>query len=219
MALAFEGDSKIHAKIGNYFSLLALRPDSGNWNFHFGIEGAGYFTMRKEGSRFPLETADGLIGLYAERSQGPWQVQLRYTHISAHLADGLSASSIAYSREIASLRVGFVIDEPYFVYTAFHSLVNSVPPVPGWSIQTGGMAFLPLGLSKMTPFTGMDLKWKGDTTFNPSLNLQLGIALINPPESFRSFRFYYAYSSGSDPRGQFYDRPVNSHSIGVEMQI
>ena len=88
MALTFEGSSKINATIGNYFSILGIRNENNpDWFFHVGLEGAGYFTMKQAEKRFPLETADGLIGLYIETSVGSAQYQFRLTHISAHLAD------------------------------------------------------------------------------------------------------------------------------------
>ena len=52
-----------------------------------------------------------------------------------------------------------------------------------------------------------------------SINYHLGIALNKPDEPYHSFRFFYNYFSGADPRGQFLNRPITAHSLGVEMQI
>src|SRR4051812_28880924 len=64
MGLQFTGDSKIEAAIGNYISFFAVRPEEGDWQVHFGLEGAAFFTMRHTEGRFPLETTDGLFGFY-----------------------------------------------------------------------------------------------------------------------------------------------------------
>jgi hypothetical protein len=221
MALGFEGDSHLHASVGNYFSLLGFQPvESPTWRIHFGLEGAGYFTMRSEGSRFPLETTDGLIGIYIEGDSGPWQAQFRYTHVSAHLSDGTSGqTAIPYSRETASLRVAYAPTGHTQLYTGLHYLAHTVPVLPRLGFQVGGSWFVPWGVSKLVPFVATDVKWKAETLINPSWSFQLGLAVNNPPQAYRSFRFFYAYYTGADPRGQFLFRVYTAHSFGIEMQI
>lgn len=221
MALTFEGDTRIDAMIGNYFSLLGIRPkNNDDWLADFGLEGAGYFTMRSEDSRFPLETADGLVGVYTELANGPWQYQLRYTHISAHLADGSEGiTPIAYSREFLTARVGYVPSPSYQVYVGTHYLTHTIPLLPGWELQSGGSLFYPWAHTKLTPFVGLDLHWNQESDVTLSVSAQLGVALNNPPDAYHSFRFFYSYYSGADPRGQFYNRPLTMNSLGVEMQI
>lgn len=220
MMLAFEGDSKINASIGNYFSIFEIRPaEDSPWRLHFGLEGAGFFSMRQAESRFPLETADGLIGTYFEGNNGPLQLQLRFTHISAHLADGSVNAPIAYSREFLTLRSGYVVNDEFFVYGGFQFLVNSIPKAHPWAAQWGANYFLPIGNFKVAPFGGVDFKWKEETSYNPNFTVKLGIALNNPPEAYRSFRFFYSYFTGTDPRGQYFDRSFTAHALGVEMQI
>jgi len=219
MGISFEGQSRLSAAIGNYFSLVALEPDDKAWSAHFGIEGAAFFGLRQSESRFPLETTDGLIGVYTEAAQGPFQLQLRYTHISAHLADGSVAVPIAYSREFLALRVGYLAATDLHLYTGVLMLMNSVPPVHPWGWQGGGTYFIPWGPQWLKPFVGIDVKWRGESSVNPSLNAQIGFALNNPPSAYRSFRVFYSYFTGSDPRGQFLNRSHTAHAFGIEMQI
>lgn len=220
MKLAFEGDSKLNAVVGNYFSIFGIRPTvDSDWQLHFGLEGGGFFSMRQAQSRFPLETADGLLGMYFEGANGPLQAQLRFTHISAHFADGSTDIPIAYSREFISLRGAYLLQPEWQVYSGIQFLVNTVPKVHPWSLQWGTTYFLPIGFTKISPFVGADFKWKEESKYNPSFHIQLGIALNNPPEAYRSFRFFYSYYTGADPRGQYYDRAYTAHSFGIEMQI
>lgn len=220
MGLSFEGDSRLHANIGNYFSLVSFRPTGdSDLNTHFGLEGGGFFTMKQAESRFPLETADGLIGMYLETAKGPWQGQLRFTHISAHLADGSNDSPIAYSREFLTARFGWVPTEEAHVYVGGQRIINTTPIVNPYVFQLGGSYFLPMKSFKIVPFVATDLKWREESEFNPSWSAKVGIALNNPPEAFRSFRFFYSYYTGADPRGQYYNRLYTTHSFGIEMQI
>lgn len=223
MGLSFQGNSQINAAIGNYFSLFGIRssetePERVPSVFHMGLEGAGYFTMRQAEKRFPLETADGLIGVYFEGTSGPWQGQLRLTHISAHLADGSSGTPIAYSREFAVLKGAYVPNEDIQLYGGIHYLVNTVPIVDPWTLQLGGSYFLPFSYP-LLPFLGVDLKWKEEASANPSFQFMFGLALNNPPKAFESFRLYYSYFTGTDPRGQFFNQATTVHSVGIDMQI
>ena len=220
MALTFEGSSKINAIIGNYFSILGIRNENNSdWFFHVGLEGAGYFTMKQADKRFPLETADGLIGFYIETNVGPAQYQFRLTHISAHLADGSMDGAIPFSRETAILRFGYLLTPDIHLYSGLHYMVNTIPSLPRWAAQLGGTFFVPLSESKVVPFGAFDLKHKAEVVHNPSFNLQLGVAFGNPPDVYKSFRFFYSFFSGTDPRGQFFTHQITSHSAGIEMQI
>lgn len=220
MALSFEGDAKINAAVGNYFSLFAVQQkEEDGWKHHVGLEGGGFFTMRQQGGRFPLETADGLIGFYVDSSKGSWAWQLRFTHISAHLADGSVDIPIAYSREFLAARFGWFPDFEKQIYIGAQMLTNSTPALPAWTFQLGGAYFLPWGFDKLAPFVAMDLKWRSESLTQFAASMQLGLALNNPPEAYRSFRFFYAFYTGANPRGQFYNRSYTSHSFGIEMQI
>jgi hypothetical protein len=222
MGISFQGNSQINATVGNYFSLIGIQAkDAVEKNpslIHFGLEGAGYFTMRQEDKRFPLETADGLVGTYIEGAYGSWQGQIRLTHISAHLADGSEAVPISYSREFLVLRAGYVPFDELQIYSGVHYLINTVPKVNPWAIQIGGNYFIPFNQS-LVPFVGFDLKWREESRFNPSFHALFGLALNNPPQAYKSFRFYYSYYNGADPRGQFYSQIITTHSVGIDMQI
>ncbi len=217
-ALTFSGDKDIQAMLGSYLSIFSVAPEDKTWDFHFGLEGRGYFTMREESGRFPLETVDGTIGVYTEYAEGPWAVQVRYTHVSAHLADGSTGVPIAYSRETLSLRGGYSPSENWHVYLGLHRLVNTTPKVYGNAIQVGANYFLPFG-STTTPFIGSDLRWNEESKTNPSFALQLGVALHGPASVRRSFRFFYSYYTGSDVRGQYFQSPRTLHSFGLEIPL
>lgn len=218
MGLSLAGSDSIQAAVGNYFSLVSLRTGEGDL-WHLGIEGAGYFGMRQAGGRFPLETTDGLIGLYLDGNRGDYQWQLRYSHISSHLADGSTDTAIPFSREYVKLRGSWVPSPFAQVYVGTTWIVNTVPDVGKWGLQWGASYFMPTSFQMVLPFIAADFQWKQESIFNPSLSFQLGVALNDPPEAYRSFRIYYAYQTGADYRGQFYDRPLTLHSLGIEMQI
>ena len=224
MVIGVEGGDRLQCAVGNYFSLLGLtsRDAAGQeeWTAHFGIEGGGYFSLRQgKSATFPLETVDGLAGLYWEARRGPWQGQLRFTHVSAHLADGSTGTATPYSRETVIVRAGWEPRRGGHLYSGFRWLANTIPAVRPWGFQIGGTAFLPWEGAKIVPFTALDLQWRQEAPAILSVSGQLGIAFNNPPESFHSFRIFYGYYSGQDPRGQYFTQVFTSHTLGIEMQI
>jgi hypothetical protein len=216
-SVAFAGDRYIQATVGSYLSLFSIEPEDGSWGFHFGLEGRGLFTLRQESGRFPLETVDGTIGVYAEYGKGNWQTQLRYTHVSAHFADGIVATPIPYSRETLSLRGGYSTAEGQ-AYVGIHRVANTVPAVHPLALQVGGSYFWPTD-SALSPFVAADLRWQEETPINPSFALQIGVALHPPGKYTRSFRVYYSYYTGADIRGQYYLSTQTVHAIGIELPL
>ncbi len=220
MALALQGDLRLNASIGNYFSILSLKEEEPEgWETHFGLEGAGYFMMMQADRRYPLETADGLIGVYSEAAKGQFQWQFRFTHISAHLADGSTGQAFPYSRETLHLRSGWVPNELLQLYAGIGFHTHAMPEVPSLNYQVGFSFFWKDPFDRLLPFVASDIKWRRESEFDPSWSFQVGLALNDPPEVYRSFRFFYSYYTGADPRGQFYRIPLTVHALGLEMQI
>ncbi len=209
---------RLSASLANHQSFFSASPEDGSWRFHFGIEGRAYFTLRQQGGRFPLETVDGTIGLYSEYAVGDWQWQLRYIHVSAHLADGLSGNPIAYSRETVSLRSSYSPSETFQMYAGISNIVNTMPKVPVWGFQIGANGYF-LDNGSISPFLGFDLRWQGDSPANPCFALQLGLAFHGAESLRRSLRLYYSYYTGADLRGQFYQQTSTLHSFAIELPL
>jgi hypothetical protein len=216
-SVAVAGGNFLQANVGSYLSFFSVEPEDLSWAFHFGIEGKGLFSLRQEGGRFPLDTVDGTFGLYAEYAAGPWQAQVRYTHVSAHFADGNPSPPIAYSRETLSLRGGYS-DENLHVYVGIHRLGNSIPEVHPLALQVGATYFVPTQ-TLVSPFLAADLRWQEETRVNPSFALQLGIAIHESDSYWRSFRLYYSYYTGADVRGQYYLSTQTVHAFGIELPL
>ncbi len=211
---------EIEADVGNYRSLAGWKGDVHGKTtvFHTGIEGNGYFVMRQEDQRFPLQSSDGLIGVYGEAVRGEDMFQFRFTHISAHLSDGLFGvrNRIVYTREFASLRYarqwGFT--RPYIGYSV---LVHTKPELPRHSGQVGFYSIFPAHWGAMHPYFGTDLKIHGQeegTTFNISGGIAIVSSLGAPP-----LRVVANYLKGHDLRGQFFNEKTEKFSAGIELDL
>ena len=202
------------AQVGMAFSLAG--GDDGDWVF--GLEGGGFFVMRQVGSRFPLESVDGTVGLFAEVLRGPWSYQFRFTHLSAHFADGAPPGSaqVPFSRETLSARAAYR-GGAWIVYGGLHYLANTVPTLPRFAAQLGGT--YQLGTGSVRPLLGVDLGLRGETSWNPSVTLQAGAAFGAAGPFEREFRCFYQYYRGQDLRGQYADRRLDTHWLFFEVPL
>lgn len=214
-------ESKIEADVGGYRSVYGWKGDVSGHDMvlHAGIEGNAYFTMRKEGSRFPLESSDGMFGVFIEAVRNKWFYQLRFTHISAHLSDGAVdvVNASRYSREFFVLRVAKQIAwlRPYI---AAHYLVHTIPnDLKKLGVQAGFYAIPPLRLGLFRPYFGIDFRHYGGregTTTNFGLGMALTSELGAPP-----IRFSINYMKGNDLRGQFFATKIAKWHGGFELDF
>jgi hypothetical protein len=211
---------EIEADVGGYRSVAGWKGliKGKSTVAHVGIEGNAYFVMRKEGSSFPLMSSDGLLGFYGEAIRGLWLYQLRFTHISAHLSDGLTPvrQRFSYTRETLSARVarqlGFV--RAYFGY---HFLVHTKPKLPLHSLQFGASAIFPPHWRKIHPYGGIDFRLRNAQEGN-NLQLSMGLALVSslgaPP-----LRIGASFLTGHDVRGQFFRERTKKWTFGLDLDF
>ena len=211
---------EIEADVGAYKSVVGWKGDvkGASTVIHAGIEGDGYFLMRKDQSKFPLYSSDGLIALYTEAARGSLTYQLRYTHISAHLSDGLFAvrDRITYTRETLSLRLAQQF-ELLRVYAGYHYLAHTLPELPRHSFQVGFYSIFSVGWKHFFPFFGGDLKIRGAEE-GMLYSVSTGLALLSTMKS-APLRFTLNYLKGHDPRGQFYKEKTEKWTLGIDLDF
>lgn len=216
LGLRGNNKSEMEGDVGGYRSLAGW---SGNGClFTAGIEGAAYFQMRKEGARFPLQSSDGLFGVYGETAHGPWAWQLRFTHISAHVSDGLTAvrPAFVFSREFLALRLKRQIDW-LTAYAGYQVLVSTKPALPRHSLQLGAYTILPIHWGIAHPYFGADLRVRGaeeGTTFV----LGTGVAFV-ASNGLPPVRLTASYLKGHDLRGQFYMEKTEKWIFGLDLDL
>ena len=220
MALRLNRFSEIEADVGAYRSFVGWKGAvlAEPATLHAGIEGNVFAVLGHDGARFPLYSTDGLIGLYGEAIRGLWMYQLRYTHVSAHLGDGLATARprIGFTRETLSLRLARQIGAVR-VYLGYHYLLHTEPKFPLHSLQVGFYSILPAHWGSFHPFLGSDLRWR-NAAEGSNVAVTAGLALVSdlgaPP-----IRLAWSYLRGHDLRGQFYSERMVKTSLGLEMDL
>ncbi|MCO5141768.1 MAG: DUF1207 domain-containing protein [Oligoflexia bacterium] len=220
IALRKNNKGELEADIGGYRSLAGWKGSIKNKTtiLHTGIEGTAYFLLRQEGSKFPLHSSDGVIGLYGEAIRGLWMYQLRFTHLSAHLSDGITAirQRFSYTRETLSLRFARQLDS-FRVYTGLHYLVHTKPVLPRASLQLGFFYVSKFSWKKIHPYAGADLKIRSSQE-GTNLHAIAGLA-IHSDVGAPLVRFGLNYTKGHDLRGQFYFEKTEKWSLGLDMDL
>jgi hypothetical protein len=216
LGLRKNSQRELEADVGGYRSLVGYKSEG--TISHFGIEGAAYFQLRQEGSKFPLASSDGLIGVYAETTRGNWAYQFRYTHISAHLSDGLFnlRSPFVYTREFAVLRAAYQLGS-FRPYIGYQYLTHTAPVLPRSSLQLGGYEIMPAHWGAAHPYFGGDLKVRGSQE-GTTYQLGAGIAVVSPSGA-PPVLITASYLKGHDLRGQFYYEKLEKWAFGLDLEI
>ncbi len=227
-ALRKNSRNELEAEVGTYRSVIGWQGVllGEKSTAHFGLEGNGYYIMRQDRSRFPLYSTDGLLGFYLEAAQKNWAVQMRYTHISAHLSDDGIASgraAIEYSREFIHLRSAhpFLFFGEGFAYLGYQYLVNTTPnDIPKHGADFGFSTKFGKIYRNIRPYFGADYKIK-NAHEGSTWNLTTGIEISSTQGNAGSppIRFAAHYLSGHDPRGQFYSTRLKKFSAGLEVDL
>ena len=218
IGILYTNSKSLEARIGGYRSILGFKHGFlfGETVSHFGVDGAVYFQLRHDDSRFPTESSDGYFGLYLEGSSDNFLYQLRFGHISAHLGDGLfgERQPIRYSREFFSLRIAQQW-EFFRPYIGAEWLVHTVPDLPRWAFQAGFYAVLPIWFWRtFKPYVGFD--YRAEDEFNiDTLTTTTGFMLVSDTEA-PPIRLTIRYITGKDPRGQFFNDNLDRWAVGLE---
>ena len=220
LALRKNNKNELEADVGGFRSFAGWKGlvKDKETIIHVGLEGAAYFLLRQEGQKFPLHSSDGVIGLYGEAIRGDWLYQMRFTHLSAHLSDGLYGirQRFTYTRETLSLRLARQWGN-IRAYIGYHFLVHTKPELPRHSAQVGAYSIFPVGWKKLHPYLGADLRLRNaeeGTNFAISGGIALVSSLGAPP-----LRFGASYQKGHDLRGQFFREHTEKWAFGIDMDF
>ncbi len=177
------------------------------------LEAGAFFRLGKDGTFFPLQTFDGLLGLGLETASGPFRGRLRFTHISAHKADGDSTviyRGQTYSREFWRLEVGRWWHR-LFLYAGIGSSWHAVPTDQGPHLVAGGS--WEAGGGSWRPFAALHLSADQERAWRVDQSLFAGVATGVD----RVFRIGLQYVAGNRPDGQYWI--TGEQFLGIKLQF
>lgn len=205
------GGDRIDAALGKRIPLWDTGGDGGRASIV--LEGAGFMTLGRDGSFFPMRTVDGLFGLSGEWGSGRWAARLRLLHESAHRADGdtsVAYRAATYSREFAWLE-GAARVHDVRVHARGGVPWHAVPSVRGAQVALGAEwrprrgAWRPRGAVVCEHGTSRRAR--------ATVTALVGVAGGDSTELLIGVR----YRRGSNPEGQYETR--RSETWGIEIQF
>jgi hypothetical protein len=203
--------------------------------------GADLFTysrLRSEKNfKFPVETIDYLFGInagYKSRSEFfQYGARFRFSHISAHLVDGLYRNGnfnceqcvdwadkkpFVYSKEFIEL-MPFISYMDFRLYAGYTYNYNIKPAFLGKNgFQFGFDYYYQISSdTKIFPFAGYDLRITETTSYasNQTINAGLKFGKLQG----KGISVYLIYYDGYSKHGEFWDQKINYSAIGFNLDL
>lgn len=176
---------------------------------------------------FGLRTFDGVFafpldfGWPLDDGRGDWSCRFQWTHVSAHTADGIRSErelleqedlSAPWSREYLQLLAGpswpgmrLYGGGRYLLHVAGDEVV------PPWTVHAGLEA---TGLTRLAPYTALDVKAYQELGWRPTLAMHVGLRLSGPSHRMR---LALAGSTGTDDTGKFFGE--EEHYLGLTLAV
>ena len=150
-------------------------------------------------------------------------IRTGYGHFSAHIADDgievLSLRSINYAKDYVTLLGSMQWAELHaMLYAGGRYDFHTLPVTDKHLVAQVGGEIQPLELfAGCRVYVAVDLRCKEETAWRAIQSYQAGCILTGPAAT--AVRVTYTYRTGSDDRGQFYDRVLSASLFGIAIDL
>ena len=223
--------NKVQINIGVTRDIYHYQDDK--TTFSFGADLFTYTRTRSQSNfKFPVETIDFMFGINAgyriDDEKKEIGVRFRFSHISAHLVDGLydaeneswlnNRKPFVYSKEFIEL-FPYIRKDGFRAYLGLTYIIHVIPDVIKKGIFQAGFDyyFLPLCNSSFIPFIAYDFKLTGIEKYSGNNIVTAGIKFGEPLS--RGLSILISYLSGKSVHGEFYDVSENYLKIGLNLDL
>jgi hypothetical protein len=208
--------------IGGERPLLGL--DAGPVGIQAGIGATVHAGILRKPPLLQVVTVDFVVDFPIDvRITEHFSVRTGYGHFSAHLADDgievLALRSINYAKDYVTLLGAYRL-------TAFNAVVygggrydfHTLPERDKHLVAQAGGEIQPLQLfNGCRLYAALDLRFKEETAWHAIQSYQIGCTFAGTGDA--AVRIAYTHRTGSDDRGQFYDRTVSASLFGVYIDL
>ena len=223
--------SKVLINIGVTRDIYRYHND--NTTISFGADFFTYTRARAQSNfKFPVETIDFMFGLNAgfkikdcDKEIG---LRFRFSHISAHLVDGLydqkdeiwmnGREPFVFSKEFIEF-FPYISKDGFRAYLGLTYIFHIIPgEIKKGIFQTGFDYYvLPLRTSIFIPFIAYDFKISGIEKYFGNNILRAGVKFGEPFS--RGLSIQFSYLSGKSVHGEFYNVFENYWTIGLNLDL
>ncbi len=233
--LGFEfntGKNTLELDISNSMDIYRFDGKSGSFSV-----GADLFTFthlrREKNFHFPVDAVDYLFGLnYSYLRKGEnfcWGFRSRFSHISAHFADGHldnytkswhgGKAPIVYSREFVEL-TPFVSFNGFRFYFSTGFVYHIDPEDLGRDFYQIGFDFRSrrsFFIKNLTPFFGYDLRINHLKEYCANHYFKAGLKFGKPYG--KGIVLFLSYYTGKNFHGEYYDTNYSAFAVGINLDI
>lgn len=226
-------NNELRLDIGNSVDIIASKFDE-NTSFSFGVDLFTYTLLRKEGEfHFPVDAVDYLFGVNAgfktRLSNIEVGARLRFSHISAHMADGHYDYALNYWRDSVKPRVysrEFIEFIPFVkfsnlrLYAGITYIFHIDPDYLKKDVLQAGFDYFFDGVDNkylVYPFIAYDLRFthinKRFANHSICAGIKFGKVLS------RGISLYYQYYKGKSIHGEYFDFDNKYSAFGINLDL
>lgn len=223
--------NKVQINIGVTRDIYHYYDD--NTTISFGSDFFTYTRARAQGNfKFPVETIDYLFGINAgyKKNDDKKEIGLRFrfSHISAHLVDGLydaenegwleGREPFVYSKEFIEL-FPYIRKDYFRIYLGLTYIIHVIPDVIKKGIFQAGFDYYisPLRNASFIPFIAYDFKLTGIEKYSGNNIVTAGVKFGEPLS--RGLSILISYQSGKSVHGELFDVSENYWKIGLNLDL
>lgn len=188
-----------------------------------------YLTLTRYTQSGKVSNVDFFVDFIFDLKINPnWYWRAGFGHTSQHIADDAvlnGLTPINYVKDYSFLHnINYFFNQRIMLYEGFYYWdnfkVGDQIPID-WSgkimLQTGAEAVLLKPNNSHNLFVAVDIKFRQEFDFKTTQNMVLGYRYRS--SNLRTFRLAYAFLSGYEERGQYYNQQQNLHTLGAYFEL
>jgi hypothetical protein len=212
------------AAIGDYFGIYHWDLE-GDASLQVSVGGGvfGRFSLAAAGN--DMQVADYYGNLPFDWHHHQWSGRFMLYHVSSHLGDDYLASHGGTTTKHAwdNLRwlTAYQASSKLRLYGGYTYVFRTLPAHLGRSALQGGFElFSPSwGQGHYQAYWANDFQSWQRTSWKPIFSSQVGIKIIQKPETRRAMSFFVEYMAGRQPHGQFFREEESRWNFGVRFDL
>ncbi len=219
--------TEFYGSMGTQFPIINAKGF--NKILQVSLAGSTYLTLERYVKHGSVLNVDFFVDLLFDLELSKqWYLRGGLGHTSQHIADDALIAGITpknYVKDYGQLfSIHRLLQNRLMFYEGFYYFDNfkigETMPID-WSkkiMLQAGAEIQVLQWNKIYAlYVAGDVKFRQEFNFGTTQNLQLGY-VISKTQS-KNIRLAYNYLSGYDERGQFYNKKVNLHTVGIYLEL
>lgn len=210
--------------LGETLPLIRWKTE-GEWIWQLGLQGGIFAIFDLESATNDLINTDFYASIPLSFRKGSWSGIFRLEHQSSHLGDEYllrnRVERINLSYETLDAVLSYEFLDEWRVYGGGGYIVHTATDLKRGEAQYG-MEWRQKGnplKNFLTPFVGLDLQQIQETQWDLDVSFKAGFSLHSRQARSYIWKVFYQYYNGHSPNGQFFNRTIEYHGLGLQVDF